>query len=117
MVRPFLAVLALVPALSACADDYGDRQACAQPEVLQLVSDRLEKAGLPRRMLTEAIGQAPGRVPGTVLCSVWVQHLVYDTPIRGNVPANAFVPYQYQLQLRQNSAFLLPDPSLTAASR
>ena len=112
-----LPLIALLAALPACAADYGDTEACAQPQVLHLVSDRLQKAGLPQRMETEAIGQAPGPSPGTVLCAVWVHHPVYDTPRLGQAPRDTLVAYQYQLEVRRNAAFLLPDQSLTAASR
>ena len=116
MIRPTLAALALLAALPSCAADYGDTEACAQPEVLQLVSNRLQRAGLPRRMVTEAIGQAPGPSPDIVLCAVWVQRLTYDTPLQGAVPSNALVAYQYRLQIRRNAAFLLPE-DVTSASR
>ena len=117
MIRPSLAALALLAALSACANDYGDTQACAQPEVLHLVSDRLRKAGLPQQLETQAIGQAPGPTPGIVLCAIWVHRLVYNTSRVGEKPTDTLVAYQYQLQIRRNAAFLLPDPALTSASR
>ncbi len=116
MTRSTFAALALLAALPSCADAYGDTQACAQPEVLQLVSERLQRAGLPRRMLTEAIGQVPGPRPDIVLCAVWVQRLAYDTPRLGDTPVATLFAYQYQLRIRRNAAFLLPE-DVTAASR
>ena len=114
MVRPFLAASALLAAaaLPGCARDYNDIQACAQPEVLYLVADRLQKAGLAQHMETASIGQAPGPTPGIVLCAIWVHRLAYDTPQFGLVPLDTLVAYQYQLQVRQNAAFLLPDPAI-----
>ena len=117
MVRPTLALLALLAALPGCVADYGDVQACAQPDVLRLVSDRVQRAGLPRRMLTEAIGQAPGPAPDIVLCAIWVQRLTYDTPLLGQAPANELVAYRYRLKLGRNTAFLLPDDAVTPALR
>ena len=116
MTRPIFAALALLAALPSCTAAYGDTAACAQPEVLQLVADRLQRAGLPRRMLTEAIGQAPGPGPGIVLCAVWVQRVAYDTPRLGEIPASTLFAYQYRLQIRRNAAFLLPE-DVTAGSR
>ena len=116
MVRPFLAASALLAALPAalagCARTYNDVQACAQPEVLYLVADRLQKTGLSPHMETAAIGQAPGPAPGIVLCAVWIHRLAYDTPRYGLLPRDTLVTYQYQLQIRQNAAFLLPDPTI-----
>lgn len=104
------ALLGLLAALPACAADPGRGPVCARPEVLRLVSDRLEQAGVPPRLEAQAIGQSPGPAPNLVACAVWVRRSVYNTPILGAAPAETRFVYRYTLQLRENAAFLLADP-------
>ena len=111
--RAAILALALLAALPACTSLDAASPVCGRPQVLGLVSERLRRAGFPPDLEPASIGQAPGPRPDIVLCSVWVRTDTYDTPRRGEAPARRLVAYQYRLQLRRNTAFLLPDPAFT----
>lgn len=81
---------------------------CGAPEVLQLVSERLGRAGTPTVIEVGSVGQAPGARPDLVNCAVRVHVAVYDTNRGGMQPVEVVRVYQYGLELRRNGAFLLP---------
>ena len=83
-------------------------RACAEPEVLILVAERLARAGIPQTLEASTVGQVPGVRSGFIECAVRVHAAIFDTPRYGAVPLDQVSVYRYTLRLGRNGVFVQP---------
>ena len=81
---------------------------CGAPEVLDIVSRILEERGLSALIVAPPVGQAPTSRPDTVLCSVNLQRVVFDTNRFGSVPLYRAEIYEYTVRRGFNGLFVTP---------
>ena len=81
---------------------------CGTPEVLGIVSQILEERGLSALVVAPPVGQAPTSRPDTVLCSVNLQRVVFDTNRVGSVPLYRAELYEYTVRRGVNGGFVTP---------
>lgn len=109
MIRRSLPVLTALAALVGCAP-VPPPPVCAQPEVLQLLSERMRHAGRGQLVEPGSINERPGSRPGLVHCAARVEVATYDITRFGSVPVITVNVVQYAVELRRNGVFLLPEP-------
>ncbi len=100
-----MAVLLLAPAAARAGVPI---PLCGTPEVLDIVSRILEERGLSALIVAPPVGQVPTSRPDTVLCSVSLQRVVFDTNRFGSVPLYRAGIYEYTVRRGFNGLFVTP---------
>lgn len=108
MPRLLLALPFLALSAPSHAADLAPSFPCAQPQVLLLVKERVQRAGLPTEIEAGSIGELPGGTPGTVHCALRLHTPLYDTNRFGYAPQDQVATFRYTLELRRNAIFFSP---------
>lgn len=106
MTRPLVALILLTLAAPARAAEEIPVSPCAQPQVLLLVAEHVQRAGRLTQIEPGSIGERPGGTPGTVRCALRIHTIIYDTAGAGYRPLDEVTTFQFTLELRKNAIFL-----------